>query len=139
MMTQVWLKLNSGELITIVMPIARTMRPAGANSFSPTNAARRASVAISSGSSLVSAQSAKTVSVIPPPTQKTATLTWIHLKAANQCVMSSEVFSTKTRPTATTAARIPRVIRREGAAAVRGGAGMGGVFMGVGESEAAGG
>ena len=44
------------------------MPPAGANSRSPTNAAQRASVTISFGSSDISAFSPRIVSRRPPPT-----------------------------------------------------------------------
>ena len=39
----------------------------------------------------------------PPPTQKTATLTWISLKTANQFELAPSLFSAKTSPTATSA------------------------------------
>src|SRR4029077_12147142 len=93
-------------LIIIATPISRTIRPAGAKSFSPTNAAWRAIVAISFGFLARSARRARIVSRRPPPTQKTATVTWTARKTAYQCSYQVELnaksaaTTTKVRPTA---------------------------------------
>jgi hypothetical protein len=102
--------------MTIAIPVARTTRLAGAKKRSPTKAAWRAIVAISSGFRVRSARSARTVTVSPPPTQKTAKLTWTTLKIAYQ-FDGSLAWNANTRPTMAIARPIAAVMGpREGGA-----------------------
>src|SRR5436190_10122195 len=89
-------------LIIIAIPARSTSIPAGAKSRSPANAAWRASVAISLGSSLRSARRPSMVSSRPPPTQKTARTTWRTRNTAYQSVYQAEANAKTTLTTTTT-------------------------------------
>src|SRR4029079_6752025 len=91
------------KLITIPIPANRTSRPTGANTRSPTNAACLAIIAISAGSDERSAFSARMVSVRPPPTHRTAPVTWTHLKKAYQFEANTLVLKRQTSTQGTTA------------------------------------
>src|SRR5690349_8763321 len=89
--------------MTMPIPISSTSSPAGAKSFSPTNAACCATVTISRGSFVLSARSPRMVKVRPPPTQKTASVTCTHLKSEYQLSIAKPDSKTNSSPIATMA------------------------------------
>ena len=89
------------------MPIRNVTRPAGANTFSPMNAACWAIVTTFLVSFARWARMPSTIIVVPPPTQITAKSTWTALKSAYQLFGSTaDPENANTSPTTTTPARI---------------------------------
>src|SRR5581483_313222 len=108
-MTQKWPQPQL-VLISIAIPVRKTTRPAGAKTFSPRNAAWRATVTTLSGSFDVLARMPLIMIDTPQPTQITASRTWMALKSEYQLLKSTDDDEkAKIRPITATPPRMPYV------------------------------